>query len=611
MIVMDLRMNASPTIVDTGDTLIKATMDFRATNVFPMGLPANIHPQWSLDGRWVYFLKQNGGFTQVWRADTTGQGSTPVSAVLFDVESFAIDDQHGVLLLRGRPGIQRSTAAIEREAATGFHYDDRYSPMNSNRPFPAKPISSEDFAFDMASHKLRPAMESEVALLRQRNADPGMETTPMASPGGWKAWLQSSGPGVYRVTLQVRDALGHLQECRASVCSGRLYRPFWTGDGKAVRYLRREGVSNGETALYEWTVGATEPRRMFATTDVLKDCQPIAEKMLCLRQGSTSPERIVLVDPYGGSSDTIFDPNPEFQRLRLGRVERLSWNNAFGIETIGDLVYPTDYKAGTRYPLIIVQYDTRGFLRGGTGDEYPIQAFANRGYAVLSFSRPQIYAIAHGATTAAEINRENLTDFADRKSVQSSLETAVQDLTNRGVIDPARVGITGLSDGGSTIEFGLINSRMFAAAASSSCCWDPVFHAFVGPAAAREFLATGYPKISDADDGFWRNIALSLNARRVKIPLLLQIADREYIDALGGFTALRENNAPVDLFVFPDEYHVKWQPAHRLAVYKRSLDWFDYWLKNLRSTDPARSEDLRHWDQLRREAGEAPATPVQ
>ena len=39
--------------------------------------------------------------------------------------------------------------------------------------------------------------------------------------------------------------------------------------------------------------------------------------------------------------------------------------------------------------MVVVQYDTRGFLRGGTGDEYPIQAFANRGYAVLSFRRPQ------------------------------------------------------------------------------------------------------------------------------------------------------------------------------------------------------------------------------
>src|SRR3546814_7367490 len=44
------------------------------------------------------------------------------------------------------------------------------------------------------------------------------------------------------------------------------------------------------------------------------------------------------------------------------------------------------------YPLVVVQYDTRGFLRGGTGDEYPIQALAASGFAVLSVSRPIDYA---------------------------------------------------------------------------------------------------------------------------------------------------------------------------------------------------------------------------
>src|SRR3546814_2311142 len=84
------------------------------------------------------------------------------------------------------------------------------------------------------------------------------------------------------------------------------------------------------------------------------------------------------LDPTTSTSKSIFEPNPEFSALSLGRVERMRWKNVYGIESFGDLVLPVEYKPGTRYPLVIVQYESSGFLRGGTGDEYPIQDFASR-----------------------------------------------------------------------------------------------------------------------------------------------------------------------------------------------------------------------------------------
>ena len=43
----------------------------------------------------------------------------------------------------------------------------------------------------------------------------------------------------------------------------------------------------------------------------------------------------------------------------------------------------------------------------------------------------------------------------------------------------------------------------------------------------------------------------------------------------------------------------KWQPAHRLAVYKRSIDWFDFWLADRRDPDPAKKEQYRRWEALK------------
>jgi dipeptidyl aminopeptidase/acylaminoacyl peptidase len=249
--------------------------------------------------------------------------------------------------------------------------------------------------------------------------------------------------------------------------------------------------------------------------------------------------------------------------------------------------------------MVIVQYDTRGFLRGGTGDEYPIQAFANRGFAVLSFRRPEAMGDVRGAKDFTEGRRLNLSDFADRRSVQSSLEGGVQLAISMGVADPGRIGITGLSDGASTTTWALIHSHLFKAAAMSSCCMDTLLAMQVGPAAARDFIGVGYPGMLERNSPFWDALSLSRNARAISTPILLQLADDEYLDSLESFTTLREANAPIDMYVFPDEHHVKWHPAHRLALYRRSLDWFDYWLNNIRSSDPDRQEELKEWDRLR------------
>jgi dipeptidyl aminopeptidase/acylaminoacyl peptidase len=252
--------------------------------------------------------------------------------------------------------------------------------------------------------------------------------------------------------------------------------------------------------------------------------------------------------------------------------------------------------------MIVVQYDTRGFLRGGTDDEYPIQAFANRGYAVLSFKRPQIIS-SKLAKNFEQLGRQDLEHFTDRRNVQSSLETAIKLAIDRGIAEPARIGITGLSDGSTTVEWELIHSKLFAAAAMSSCCFDTNVISEVGPSASRHFKAEGYPGILGRNDPFWKDVALEVNAQRISTPILMNASEEEFTGAVLTYTALREAGVAVDLFEYPGEYHARWQPAHRLATYRRSLDWFDFWLRGVRSSDPERQSELKEWGRLKREAG--------
>ena len=601
MVVMDLAPGARPVIVDEGGDLLLLTIDLRGIADFPTGIASVVTPRWSPDGRWIAFLKRAGGTTQVWRAETDGSGSAPLTRSAFDVVDFRIGRDGSTIVYATRAGLERGREANEREGLTGYHYDDRFLPSARLHPFVAAPVEREVQVLDLAVGRIREANAAETAMVA---LDRKLIATAGAPAGGQpdgRLWISATDltGGAQPGSLHARMADGSPVTCNARQCEGAM-EPWWTPGERRVRFFRREGWARASTAIYEWDPRSRSVRRLYITDDVLADCVPTGETLLCLRDASLEPRRLERLDPATGRRQLLFDPNPEFSHLTLGQVRRLRWRNSFDLETVGDLVLPVGYRRGERYPLVVVQYDTRGFLRGGTGDDYPIQAFANRGYAVLSLRRPESIGNVRGAQDFTEGRRRNLDGFADRRSAHSSLETGVRLAIEQGVADPERLGITGLSDGASTTTWALLHSSLFSAAAVSSCCIDTTLAMRVGPAAARDFRGVGYPGLLDRNDPFWQDLSLSVNARRIRTPFLLQLSDDEYLSALESYTALREAGAPVEMFVFPGEHHVKWQPAHRLAVYRRALDWFDYWLRGIRSAAPDRQLELQHWDSLRR-----------
>lgn len=603
MVILDLSGKEHPRIVDQGGELLLFTLDFRGIADFPMGYVRVISPRWSGDGKWIAFLKRKSGTTQVWRAFADGSGSGPLTHSEVDVVDFRIGPDGSSIVYATRPDIERQKRENEREGLNGWHYDERFVPFLSKRPLPRAPVPREVQVLDTATGKVRAPVPEEAALAaadRQIIANAGQ--APEIDSKGLEIAATNLMGGAQAGRFRARLANGSTATCTASACEGAM-KPWWMPDKAHVRFFRAEGWANASTGIYDWDVRSGNVRRLYLTDDVLSSCASADRAIICRIDSSLEPGRLVRLDPATGKRDTLFDPNPEFAHLTLGKPERLHWRNAFGSETIADLVLPVGYQKGKRYPMVVVQYDTRGFLRGGTDDEYPIQAFANRGYAVLSFKRPQSPSI-HKAKDYEEVGRRNLDQFSDRKNVHNSLETGVRIAIDRGIADPVRIGITGLSDGSSTVEWALIHSSTFSAAATSSCCWDSIGIATVGPSAARHFLAEGYPGALGSGDPFWKEVSLSDNARRISTPILVHASEEEFLLGLFTYAALREAGVPIDLFVYPDEYHARWQPAHRLATYRRSLDWFDYWLRGVRSGDPGRQTELMEWDRLKREAGQ-------
>jgi dipeptidyl aminopeptidase/acylaminoacyl peptidase len=210
------------------------------------------------------------------------------------------------------------------------------------------------------------------------------------------------------------------------------------------------------------------------TVGLIDDCTLAGKGLVCLADSATRPARVTSFDGTTGSETVLFDPNPEFVRIRFGTVERLEWKNVFGLEVRGNLVLPPNYSGGERLPLVVTTYTSHGFLQGATGDEFPIHAFAARGIAVLSFNRPVPASTVTGQAKDYDGSRKaDLQGWTERRSINSAVLAGVQRTIDLGIADPQRIGITGLSDGASIVAFALINSGRFAAAAMSTCCLEP------------------------------------------------------------------------------------------------------------------------------------------
>lgn len=596
LVVLGLEPRARPRIVDEGGEAIRAENVVRGSRT-GSGLPATIVPAWSPDGRYLAYLKRVGGRTQAWRVSVDDGTAARITDAPVDVEAVAWSEDGTRLVLATRPGRTTFADAARAEGRTGFLFDHRVIPPNGFAPQLPSNLERMVWSVPREGGPVARADRQDIARL---GGEPVLsEPSPLnaVTSDGRRAGAEVDGPSPFAGRRIWADGSGGRRlACTASECHGSIRGMWWDPDGRSLLFLRYEGPNNERTSLFRWTPGDAGVRRLLATKDALVGCTMAPRELLCLREASLAPRRIVGIDLASGAARTVLDPNPEFASLAKPHVERLRWTNPAGLPAWGDLVLPAGRPPAKGWPLVIVQYTSRGFLRGGTGDEYPILPLAANGIAVLSFQRPPLVVQAQPNLSSTEAVAAVLRNWDERRSTHASLEAGLAKLAARGDIDRDRMGITGLSDGSTTARYALVAGVPFRAASLSTCCRylrsDLIYG---GTVLADEMRAMGFPKVTADDPAFWAPISLPRAAHRLRTPILFQLADEEGLFALETFAALRETDVPVELRIFPDEHHIKWQPAHRAAAYARNLDWFRFWLQGDEDPDPAKREQYRRW----------------
>lgn len=589
---------------------------------------------WSPDGQWLAYLKKVEGAVQVWRVSRDRGFPEQLTRNPADVMDLVWGPDGSVIYFitgRDRDFMAKTTAM---EAKRGFLFDERVNPALGATPLwsscerkgfrftllsltpSVRTCEPTVWVYDLASGEERRGTDIETGVYwahrrfdsidAKREGAAVRAITPSPDKAS-VAWLENMDPDTYSgwaapTTVSVSRSTDRSDplRCPDTRCTtGGIDNLWWRKRSGEVVFRRNEGHSYSINALYAWTPGNETVRPILQTDDLFRQCAMAGDRLICLYETWTRPARIVAIDLDTGSVETIFDVNPRFTAAKSTRIEKIEWSGPDGSEALGHLVYPAAYEKGHRYPLVVVGYlCTRydSFLRGGTGDELPIHVMAQHGFAVLCFTRPFV---PQNVGERLKSHEDAINQYL-QISPLSALQEMIERLVKRGIIDRNRVGISGFSNGAILLEEAIVKSDDFSAASAAWSPSHPANYYLIHLSKLREGSrnrAGGEPLFGGLN--YWTEKSPGVHAEKIRTPLLLQVADIEIFSALPNYFSLKDAGKPVEMYLFRDEYHVKWQPAHKYAVYKRNLQWFKFWLQGVEDPDPLDPEQYVRWRKLR------------
>ncbi len=582
------------------------------------GQSLNEAPEWSSDSVWIYYRAQIGGEVQVWRANRDGSGSRAVTSDVADVEAFSLSADGKSLLYVVRASREEIRRAEETEYDQGIRIDGtvpvgenlfRSADVNghlSSQRFTGLWVATQGLlgdrpqlvrVVDLQTGVTRDATPEETrayegAQPKSLSPDFSFFSYPARSRDNKVAYVS----GTYdKGDLKAFDlaAPGQVVDCSDPSCRGSSIKALAWRPGRDEVIYTTSDVARGMQSLYDWNVQTGKTRLIIGADGWLNGGRPelggegcaIGDQYaICVVAAPNIPPRLERIDLETGERKLLYDPNSVLVDVAGPKAEFLTWHDDSGHEFTGQYFPPIASSDGRSTPLFITYYACGGYLRGGVGDEWPLASLAGAGIGALCINK---------------YNGENAFDEFD--AALSGVRSAIALLQKKSNIDPDRIGMGGLSFGSEATLWIISHSNLLAAASVTSSAVTPTYYWFHSlqpnfKSALRAHWGLGTP---DETPELWRKMSPVYQTESMRTPLLMQMPEQEYLQTMEYYGKLANSTTPVELYVFPNEPHQKFQPRHKAAAYQRNLDWFRFWLQGYEDPDPAKADQYKRWEALR------------
>ncbi len=253
-----------------------------------------------------------------------------------------------------------------------------------------------------------------------------------------------------------------------------------------------------------------------------------------------------------------------------GKTEDVAWTND-GFKIQGWLLYPANYDPAKKYPMVV-------FIHGGPSSamqpRWPGAGFGGAPFSALGYF--VFMPNPRGSYGQGEkFTQANIKDFGygDLRDVLAGMDV----LEKRLPIDKNREGLTGWSYGGFMTMFGVTQTTRFKAAVAGAGISD--WKSYYGENSIDQWMIPFFGKSVYDDPAIYAKSSAIEYIQNVRTPTLVVVGDRDgecpAPQSYEFWHALRAKGVKTQLVIYPNEGHGFRDPAHRIDVLERALNWFE------------------------------------
>lgn len=304
------------------------------------------------------------------------------------------------------------------------------------------------------------------------------------------------------------------------------------------------------------------------------------------------PQELFKLD--GNKAKRLTNSNPWLDQKKIGNQKVVTWKADDGTELQGILVYPVNYQKDKKYPMITsVHGGPESHYNNGwvTGYSDAGQVGAAQGYFVF-------YPNYRGSTGRGEtFAKSSQADMAGAEF--DDIVAGVDELVEVGLVDSAKVGVTGGSYGG--YATGWMSTRytdrfaagvMFVGISNNISKWG------TSDIPEELYLVHARERIWEDYMGFLKRSPIYY-AGQADTPLLIMAGKQDTrVDPGQSYELYRHiktrTDTPVRLVLYPGEGHGNANATARYDYNLRSMRWFNEYLKGQpkeRPNDELKLED--------------------
>jgi len=348
----------------------------------------------------------------------------------------------------------------------------------------------------------------------------------------------------------------------------------WFPDSKRLFFTTED---RGQSAIQMMSVtgGAVRVVKPGSSTSSGMQFTPDGRTMVYAEQSGSKPTEIFAASSAGGTPVALTNLNYSLlERYQLTPLEDFRVDGPGQTPVQSFLLKPPDFDESKRYPVLFLIH---GGPQGAWGESWSYrwnaQVFAGAGYLVV-MPNPR-GSIGYGQKFTDEIN----SDYGGK--VYEDIMAVVDHVASLSYVDAGNMAAAGGSYGGYMVNWMLGHSQRFQAFVSHAGLFDM-------ESWAMETEELWFP-IWDQQGMPWENPKVYERWSPSKFvsdfftPTLVIHGEQDfrvpYGQGLQLFTALKMQDVPAKLLIFPDEGHWINKPRNSVLWYETFINWINRWLK--------------------------------